>query len=96
MQEQEENNARIIDLSGALKNYKKTVFQNNDSGNYYSEPNSMLVYWTIRFSGGFIKNKNQANIFLLFFIVVMIAVSLFLVLNGNNQAVYPLPADFNS
>lgn len=96
MQEQEEKNARIIDLSGALKNYKKTTFQNDDSSNRYSAPNSRLVYWTIRFSGGFIKNKNQANVFLLVFIVVMIAVSLFLVLNDNNQTVYPLPADFNT
>lgn len=93
---QEEKNTQIIDLSGVLKNYKKTAFQDNDSDRYYSAPNSKFVYWTIKFSGGLIKNKNQANIFLLVFVVAMIAVSLFLIFSGSGQTIYPLPAGLNT
>lgn len=96
MQEQEEKNNQIIDLSGVLKDYKKTTFQNDNYDNYYSAPNSKFVYWTIKLSGGFIKNKNQANVFLLVFVVAMIAISLFLIFRGSGQTVYPLPADLNT
>lgn len=94
--QEEEKNAQIIDLSGALKSYKKTSFQDNDSNRYYSAPNSKFVYWTIKFSGGLIKNKKQANVFLLVFVVAMIAFSLFLIFSGNSQTAYPLPVDFNT
>lgn len=93
---QEEKNNQIIDLRGVLKDYKKTTFQNDNYGSYYSAPNSKFVYWTIKFSGGLIKNKNQANVFLLIFVVAMIAISLFLIFSGSGQTVHPLPADFNT
>jgi len=88
---QEEKNDQLIDFSGAMKNYKKPVFQNENSGNYYSVGDSGMVKFLIKFSGGLIKDKNQANIFLLAVFVFMVAISLFLIFRGNSQTTYPLP-----
>jgi len=88
---QEEKNTQIIYLSGEMKNCKKPVFQNDNAGNYYPAPNSRMVNLVISLSGGLIKDKNQANIFLLGVVVVMIITTLFLLFDGNSQSVRPLP-----
>ncbi len=95
---QEEKNTQIIDLSGEMKNYKKPVFQNDNAGNYYPAPNSRMIDLVIRLSGGLIKDKNQANIFLFGFVIIMIIITLFLLFDGNGQAVrsLPIPQGFDS
>ena len=88
---QEEKNTQPIDLSGAMRNYKKPSFQNENYGDYYEARDSGMVKFLIKFSGGLIKDKNQANIFLLAVFVFMVAISLFLIFRGNSQTTYPLP-----
>jgi len=88
---QEEKNTQPIDLSGAMRNYKKPSFQNENYGDYYATRDSGMVKFLIKFSGGLIKNKNQANIFLLAVFVIMTIASLFLFFVDNGQTVRPLP-----
>ncbi|MFA5942428.1 MAG: hypothetical protein WC798_02030 [Candidatus Paceibacterota bacterium] len=44
-----------------------------------------IVQWTMRHSGGLIKNEEQANYVLLGFAALAILVSLFLVFGGNGK-----------
>lgn len=45
---------------------------------------SKITQWTIKCSGGLIKNENQANVVLLGFALVVIVVSLVLVFGGGH------------
>ncbi len=53
-----------------------------------------VVQWTMKYSGGLIKNKNQAQYALLGFVVVAIIVSLFLFFGGGGKQTTPPPESY--
>ncbi len=61
----------------------------------FETPTPKIVQWVIKYSGGSIKDENQANYFLIGFVVVAIVVSFFLLFgggyNGRTNAVPPPP-----
>ncbi len=51
----------------------------------YSDDNTPnIVRWVIKYSSGLIKNEKQATYVIYGFVVLIIIISLFLVLGGNN------------
>ncbi len=48
-----------------------------------------IIGWTMKLSGGLIKNKNQAQYALLGFVIVAIIVSLFLIFGGGETKLPP-------
>ena len=48
-----------------------------------------VIEWTMKFSGGLIKNKNQAQYVLLGFVVLVFIVALFLSLGGSKKPMIP-------
>ncbi|HEY4505847.1 MAG TPA: hypothetical protein VJJ24_00075 [Candidatus Paceibacterota bacterium] len=53
----------------------------------FQVPTSKMVGWVIKYSGGYIKDKNQANYVLIGIIVIAIAISLFLFFGGGETQV---------
>ncbi len=79
------------DLSGNL-NDSGVKFQ--DSGwramkNYREPTTSKIIQWTMKCSGGLIKNEKQANYALLGFVILAIIVSLFLIFSGGKETNIP-------
>lgn len=63
-------------------------FNEEYSGEHvYSLETSKIIGWVISSSGGLIKDKKQANYVLVGFVVVAVAVSLFLIFGNNLQHV---------
>ena len=71
---------------------------NNDSGAKFHEEwqrstqifypeTPKIIQWVIKYSGGYIKDKNQANYVLIGIIVIAIAISLFLFFGGGETQV---------
>jgi len=65
----------------------------------FQAPTSKIVQWIIEYSGGIIKDENQANYFLIGFVVVAVVFSLFLIFGGEGSVGSPkdikiLPAQF--
>jgi len=57
----------------------------------FQMPASKMVGWVIKYSGGYIKNKNQANYVLMGFVVLAIAISLFLFFGGGETQIEVSP-----
>ena len=53
----------------------------------FQTPTPKIVQWVIKYSGGLIKDEEQANYFLIGFVVVAITVSLFLIFKGSGAPV---------
>jgi len=52
----------------------------------YEEPQeSKIVQWIIKFSGGLVQNKKQANYVLLIFVVLSLVVSFYLFFGGGSR-----------
>lgn len=49
-----------------------------------------IIQWVIKYSGGYVKDRRQAEYVLLGFVVVAIVVSLILVLGGTPEAALPV------
>jgi hypothetical protein len=78
------------DLSGMLKKHNEGVkFQEEYKRPPFSPypPNSKMTQWVINHSNEHIKDKTQANYFLLGFIMVIVTISLFLVFGGETQQI---------
>ena len=60
---------------------------------YYNETTTpKIIKWIIKYSGGLVKEENQANYVLLGFVVLAIVVSLFLFLRERGESkILPLP-----
>jgi len=76
-----------VDLGGGL-NDSDTGVKFQDSGwramKYYREPETpKIIQWVIKYSGGLVKDKKQADYVLLGFVVVVIIISLFLFFGGG-------------
>lgn len=96
--DENKNNKEGIDLSGALKD---SGVKFEDSGwkamKYYREPTTpKIIQWTMRYSGGLIKDEKRASYVLIGFVVMVIIISLFLFLGeGSKPTVVPSPVGDN-
>ncbi|MCX6785412.1 MAG: hypothetical protein NTZ18_01000 [Candidatus Komeilibacteria bacterium] len=100
--DQAENNKEVIDLSGRRDNSGaglKFKDEQQMPGRIFQPGTSKIIQLVIKYSGGLIKNKRQANHVLIGFILLAVIVSLFLIFNGGGTAGSPkdikiLPAVF--
>ncbi|MFC1612876.1 hypothetical protein ACFL23_00940 [Patescibacteria group bacterium] len=85
--DQEEKNKSEIDLSHKFpSDLSERILSEKQSPKYFFRPGTpKIVRWTVKYSGGLIKNENQANYVLLVFVVVSIIFSLFLVFGRNKK-----------
>jgi len=50
----------------------------------YEEPQELkIIQWVIKFSGGLVQNKKQANYVLIGFVALAVVVTLFLIFGGG-------------
>ena len=88
------NDDRGIDLSHALDDSSSRIkfegeeFQRPRS---FQTPTPKIVQWVIKYSGGYVKDEQQANYVLIGFVVVAIIFSLFFIFGGGNGGAKPLP-----
>lgn len=81
------NDDRGIDLSHALDDSSSRIkfegeeFQRPRS---FETPTPKIVQWIIKYSGGAVKDEQQANYVLIGFVVLAIIVSLFLFFGGGS------------
>lgn len=54
---------------------------------YVPPENAGVSNWIIKYSGGHIKDKTQANIFLLVFVIIAVIVSLVLFFGGGGKGI---------
>jgi len=88
------NDDRGIDLSHVLDDSSSRVKfegeQQHRRPRYSDTPK--IIQWVIKYSGGYIKDENQASYVLLGFVVLAIVVSLFLFFGGGgNEAEFKAP-----
>jgi len=55
----------------------------------FQTPTPKIVQWIIKYSGGYIKDENQANYVLIGFVALAIVVSLFLFFGGSTKNTLP-------
>lgn len=87
------NDDRGIDLSHALDDSSSRIkFEGEEfqrPRQSFQTPTPKIVEWVIKYSGGAIKDEQQANYFLIGFVVLAIVVSLFLFFGGGGTAGSP-------
>jgi len=94
MIENDNKQDELVDLSDALKDSNKEIeIQNKQqqSAQIFFPGTPKIIQWTIKYSGGLIKNEKQAQYVLLGFIAVIIIVSLFLVFSGEDKETEATP-----
>jgi hypothetical protein len=74
----------------------KIVFEGDEfqhSTRSFQTQTPKIVGWVIKYSGGYVKDEQQANYVLIGFVVVVITISLFLVFGGfsSSKAIPPIP-----
>lgn len=90
----DEKNKKAVDLSDAFTKPKLKEEENIKKLDFFSRPeNPKIVQWTIKYSGGLVKNIKQANYVILCFVTLMIIISLFLFFNKKTVKVKPLPPE---
>ncbi len=88
MNKNDKNNEKV-DLRGASKDSKSggiKFHEHQASRSHYSQETPKIIQWTIKYSGGLIKNKKQANYVLIGFVILAVIVSLFLFFNDRGQS----------
>ncbi|MBU1956191.1 hypothetical protein KKA89_00585 [Patescibacteria group bacterium] len=96
--DQDDKNNEGIDLSGSLKDSDTGVkFEEYRAPRSYYPGTPKIVQLVIKYSGGAIKDEEQANYVLIGFVVVAIIFSLFLFFGGgssayNEKIIPPIPA----
>ena len=66
----------------------KIVFEGEQfqrSTRSFETPTPKIVQWVIKYSGGLIKDENQANYFLIGFVVVAVIISLFFIFGSGSS-----------
>lgn len=74
------------------KEHPKIVFEGEEfqrPRQSFRTPTPKIVGWVMKYSGGYIKDENQANYFLIGFIVLAIIVSMFLFFGGGGSVGNP-------
>lgn len=83
------NDDRGIDLSHALDDsssrmkFEGEKFQRLRQS--FQTPTPKIVHWVIKYSGGLIKDEQQANYVLIGFVMLAIIISLFLFFSGGKD-----------
>ena len=57
----------------------------------FQTPTPKIVEWVIKYSGGLIKDENQANYVLIGFVAVAIILALFFIMSSGSGANGPVP-----
>ena len=86
--DQDNKNNEDIDLSGALKDSDNVPESQNGEqqpAQTFLPGTPKIIQWTIKCSGGLIKDEKQASYVLISFIVVAIIISLVLVFGGRGS-----------
>ena len=86
--DQDNKNNEDIDLSGALKDSDNVPESQNGEqqpAQTFLPGTPKIIQWTIKCSGGLIKDEKQASYVLISFIVVAIIISLVLVFGGGEK-----------
>ena len=86
---EDENNKEEIDLSDVFKDSDKGVKPQDEqqpTTQVFLPGTPKIIQWTIKYSGGLIKNEKQANYVLIGFVVAAIIISLVLVFGGGKSA----------
>jgi len=94
---QEKNNQEEIDLSGRLKD-SEAKFQDKqeEPAQVFRPGTPKIIQRVIKYSGGLIRNENQAAYILIGFVALAIIASLFLVFRGTGvktQEIFAPPAE---
>jgi len=66
----------------------KIVFEEEELQRHvhsFQSPPSKIVEWVLKYSGGYVKDKNQANYVLLGFVVVGVIFTFTLLFSGRNK-----------
>ena len=86
---QDDKNNEEIDLSDSLKDSETGVESKNrgwDAIKYYHQlDDPKIIQWTIKYSGGLIKDTKQASYVLSGIVVLVIIISLFLIFSGGDK-----------
>lgn len=92
MDQDNNKNNEGIDLSGRLKDSDSGVkFQDEwrRSAQTFYPGTPKIIRWTIKYSGGLVKNEKQASYVLIGFVAVAIIIVLFLIFGGGEQTTPP-------
>ena len=84
---EDKNDKEGIDLSGAMRDDSGTdvKFEEYRVERPYYRGTPKVIQWVIKYSGGLVKDKKQAQYVLLGFVVLVIIVSLFLIFGGSGE-----------
>ncbi len=89
------NDDRGIDLSHALDDSSSRIkFEGEEfqrSRQSFQTPTPKIVEWVIKYSGGYVKDEQQANYVLIGFVALAIIVSLFLFFGGGGAPAPKIP-----
>ena len=91
------NDDRGIDLSHALDDSSSRIkfegeeFQRPRS---FQTPTPKIVQWVIKYSGGLIKDENQASYVLIGFVALVIIVFLIVIFGSGSEIPTPPPTPF--
>jgi len=93
--DQNNKNGNNINL-GETPNGSSSGVEFQESGwsavKYYREQDTpKIIRWTMKCSGGYIKDKKQASYLLFVFVVIMIIVSFFLIFSSGEKAEIKAP-----
>jgi len=86
---EDKNNKEDIDLSGVFKGSESSVKSQEKRQlptQVFLPGTPKMVQWTIKYSGGLIKNEKQASCVLIGFVIVAIVISLVLIFGGSKSA----------
>ena len=83
-EEEQKKDNNVVDLSKVFEDFNTKSQNENQLPNQSISPKiSKITQWVIKYSGGLIKNKRQAEYILIGIIVLAVVVSLFLVFNSG-------------
>ncbi len=91
------NDDRGIDLSHALDDSSSRIkfegeeFQRPRS---FQTPMPKIVQWIIKYSGGYVKDEQQANYVLIGFVAVAIVIFFMVIFDGGSKIPPPPPTPF--
>lgn len=66
----------------------RVVFEGEEqqySSQSFKSDSPKMIQWVIKYSGGIVKNDKQANFVLIIFVIVMVALSLFVLFGDRGE-----------
>ncbi|MBU1291945.1 hypothetical protein KKH07_00410 [Patescibacteria group bacterium] len=89
MIENDNKQDELVDLSDALKDSDDSVKvqKEQQSSQVFYPGTPKIIQWTIKYSGGLIKNEKQANYVLIGFVAVLVIIILILFFSGGKNQI---------